>query len=225
MNLLQLVQRLHREARRSGAPPTTLVNARIEVLRLADWINDAWQRIQAEPYNWRWMRATADVAWPQGMVIGSAGAGIADFGSWRKASGDYWPRALDPQQPASLWRIDWLDYDEFMRRRDIEPASGWPTRWTIGPGDELMLLPPAIADVTVRVDYQRARTSLLGDTDEPNMPERHHMILVWRAMVEYAKASVAPEDFSRASDNLSDMMSDLIADQGEQMRWASSPLA
>lgn len=225
MNLLQLVQRLHREARRSGAAPATLVGARVEVLRLADWINDAWQKLQAEPYNWRWMRATADVAWPAGLVVGPAGAGIADFGSWRRASPDYWPRAMDPANPQSMWRVDWLDYDEFARRSDLTLQPAWPTRWTIGNADELMLLPPAVSDVTVRLDYVRARTELLADSDEPGMPARHHMILVWRAMVEYGKASVAPEDVSRAADNLSDMMSALIDEQGEQIRWAASPLA
>lgn len=220
-----MVQRLHREARRSGPAPTTLAGARVEVVRLADWINDAWQRLQAEPYHWRWMRSTADVAWPQGLVTGPAGAGIPDFGAWRPASRDYWPRGMDPTNPQSMWRIDWLDHDEFVRRNDIQPQAAWPTKWTIGPGDELMLLPPAVASTTIRIDYQRARTELLVDTDEPNMPARHHMVLVWRAMVEYAKSSVAPEDFSRASDNLSDMMSDLISDQGERIRWAASPLA
>lgn len=225
MNLLAMVRRLHREVRRSGPQPNTLVGAPTEVLRLADWIADAWRELQAEPRSWRWMRRQMAASVEVGASSVNGRDAMADFGRWRRADRTYKPRLVAASAPFSPWTLEWRELDAFRRLLDVPQADGTPGLWTIDNDESMLLLPGAASEMMLRAEYTCVPTELVEDDDTPDMPEKHHMLLVWRAMVESGKSSVAAEDVSRAADHLDEMMATLLLEEGEQIKWASSPLA
>lgn len=227
MNLLQLTQRLHRESGRAGAGPTTLVGASKEVQRLADKIADAWLLLQQEPRNWKWMRRSSSPTIGAGLVdLSGADLGLTGFGRWRRPTREYAPRCYDPAAPQSVMPLEWREHDRFVRDfRDIELQPGSPQFWTIAPDETLMIAPAGLTDTTIKVDWIIDVTELAEDGDTPDMPARHHMILVWRALVDAGKADASPEDVSRAIDALRTMEDNLISDQADEIGWKFHPLA
>lgn len=227
MNLLQLVQRLHRESGRAGSGPTTLVDASKEVLRLADKINDAWVQLQQEPRGWKWMRRSGTLSLAAGLTERTAvDFGIEGFGRWRRPTRHYTIRCLDPTNPQNVWDLQWADHDRFVRAfvdSPIEP--GYASAWSIGPNEELLIAPAGVIDLQLKADWISDVTELVADADTPNMPARHHMLLVWRALVDAGKADAAIEDVSRATDALNTMLDNLISDQTDEIAWQPSPLA
>ena len=77
----------------------------------------------------------------------------------------------------------------------------------------------------LKADYQAAPVELADDADEPDMPARHHRVLVWRALMEVAKIDAAPELLARASSNYETTFDALLADQADSMMIEAMPLA
>lgn len=226
MNLLALTQRLYRETGKSGDGPTTLVGAGKIVQRLVDALNDSWMALQQEPYNWRWMRANGSGPTTPGQTAHSpADLGIESFLRWRVPSNQYAVRAATTDSPTMLWPLRWLEPDVFRSRLvDVPVAAGPPAFWSVDASDNLLIGPPGDVVYNAHFDYVSGVTELAADEDTPGMPSRHHMILVWRALVDAGKDIASPEKVSRAMDRLSEMESNLIDDQGETITMGNLPL-
>jgi hypothetical protein len=219
VNYLELARRLHRESLRSTAAPTSVTGASIEHSRLFDWVQDAWHELQIER-NWRWMRATIDAALTSGQQsYDSSELGATNFDSWRQNDEAYWPVVYTTGQPNSLWHLDFWQLNQFRQEwvwRDW--GSTVPTCWTFDETDQLLLGPKPGADLSIRAEYLKAATALTADTDIPNMPERFHMLLVWRALKEVSIADAAPELLARADANWRAMKNALMVDQAWPFR-------
>jgi len=62
VNLLGIVQRLHRESGGAGSSPATVVGQAGEMGRLVDWANEAWMTIQRLPqWAWQWEQASITI--------------------------------------------------------------------------------------------------------------------------------------------------------------------
>ena len=226
MNLLAMTQRLYRESGRSGTAPTTLVGASNVVQRLADAISDSWDSLQLEPQNWRWMRASADVSTVAGEWLHSAATLLlTDHMNWRLPSLNYTVRACDPAAPTVVWDLTWMEPDWFKREFiDASTEEAAPRYWSIDSANNLLIGPMGDQSYTLKLDYIKAPTTLADDTNEPDMPSRHHMILVWRALADSGKDSASPEKVSRAIDRLRDMRGALLNDQAEQFTLHIEPI-
>lgn len=226
MNYLQLAQRLHRESGRSGNGPTTAGGATKDHARLFDWLADAWRDLQSRPIDWRWMREGLDgpTALAQ-LAYTGADLGVSDFGRWRMVSDDYTVKAYLAAEPTQVWRLYWLEMDEFKRRfEDQDPAAGRPQFWSIGDDDQLMIGPQSDVVYRLKAEYHREPTELAADGDEPELPARHHMILVWAALIQVGIFDNAPEVLARARDKFAQMEHALIDDTARLVTFGG-PLA
>ncbi len=219
MNFLQLVQRLHRESGRSGSGPTTITGASKDHARLFDWVADAWRNLQARPVDWRWMRESLDA--PTTLVdltYTGAGLGATNFGRWRQPSDEYSVKAYLLSEPTSVWRLVWMSPEAFKEwYDDRSPAASRPQHWTISDADELRIGPLSDQVYRLKVDYIREPSELEADADEPELPSRHQMILVWRALVEVGKFDNAPDVLARATTNYGQMEAALLSDSARQI--------
>lgn len=214
MNYLELVQRLHRESGRSTEAPTSVTGANERAARLFDWVADAWRNLQAER-DWKWMRATLDVALTVGQqTYTGTELGAARFGRWRLDDETYNPYLYISGSTNSLWRLGYYQLDEF---RSMYVYRTWgnstPVGWTFDESNNLLVGPPPALAYKLRQEYWMEPSDLAADTDTPDMPSRFHMLLVWRALQEVAKFDAAPEVLARAEKNHADMKHRLLLDQ------------
>jgi hypothetical protein len=219
VNYLQIVQRLHRESGRSTAAPTTVVGANERHARLFDWAADSWRDLQGER-DWRWMRASLDVALTiDQKVYTGAGLGATRFGRWRQQDREYSPGIYIDGSINTLQELEFLQLDEFNRqwvyRNDY---ASQPLNWTVDNDNQLLIGPKPALAYKLRVDYWKSASELAADADTPDMPERFHMLLVWRALQEVAKFDAAPEVLARAEKNYSDLKGRMLFDQARLPR-------
>lgn len=213
MNLLQLVQRVYLESGKSGAGPVTLDQPSKDVARIMGWVDDAWLALQTDSTRrWDWMQASMDGLAPTGVVTHTATTlGVANFGRWRVPSKAYTVRAFDPLEPGNVWRLRFMPLDQFTSAvLDHPVAPGPPNCWTVGHAQQLMVGPAGDRDYMLRADYSTAAQRLSAETDEPNMPEDLHMYLVWRALVDAGRQSVAAEVVAAAADKESELWDRLV---------------
>jgi len=198
MTFLELCQRLRQEVGAAGNGPTNVTGQTGEYARLAGWIQQAWLEIQLERLDWRFQWAQGQVEVTPDFINYSL---PADFRKWRpdtlKINGD------------QLRVAEWDDY----RDTYPEPTAYPPGVVTISP-DRVMWLngyPPKTCNVTF--EYWRTPQPLTTNTDVPRLPERYHMALVYRAMIQYALYENAPEVVEQARRNDMQMMQRLVNDQ------------
>lgn len=227
MNLLELAQRTKRESGRTGPAPTALVGSSAADRQLFDWVSDAWQTLQTDAHEWLWMRQQINA--PLTPTIGTyAGTDLlaTDFGRFRSPSRDYTVRAYVVGTPSQLWRLQHITLDRFRERFvDADVEDGPPQFWTLDEVGRLLLGPAPDQGYFVKADYYIEPTTLAADADEPEMPERFHMMLVWRAVAEVAMFDAAPELLARARNNYETWFSRLVLDQTEPIRFQIRPLA
>lgn len=214
MTFLELVQRLHSESLRSTAAPTSVTGATDRNTRLFNRVADAWRELQGER-DWRWMRATTDVA----LVVGQQTYSAADlsltrFRSWRAEDSDYYPGLYIDGQPNTFWPLYWEQLDRFRQEWIyITNGNSTPIAWSTDESHRLLLGPaPGIA-YKLRAEYWKEPSELAADSDEPDMPSKFHMILVWRALRDVGIADAKPELVALAESNYATMHGQLMLDQ------------
>jgi hypothetical protein len=225
VNFLAIVKRLHREAGRSSAAPITVATDDVRQLRLVDAARDAWNELQRERDDWRWMRRTLDATLTIGQQTYSATSDFSAtrFGRWRKATVRYWPILYIDGSPNAQWPLDFRQLDDF-RQEWIYRQNGnsTPLDWSCDETDRLLLGPAPALAYKLRQDYVMEPFELgTGNADpnldEPDMPERFHLLLVWKALMAVAVADAKPEILKRAEDQYAPMFSDLLLDQATEL--------
>lgn len=198
MNFLQGVQRLSRDCGASGTIATT-VGASGESQRFVDWYNEAWMDIQAEHPDWQWLRSSCSfVTVTDQATYTPAECGITDFGAWKPGSFRCYPTAVGTRGEMFLSSVDyeyWRDLYQFGANRDVRNR---PTVITVCPNTSVGLgHTPDASGYTVVGDYYKTPSELSGDSAIPALPEKHHMAIVYRAMMIYGTYEAAPEVYQR----------------------------
>ena len=227
MNLLQLAQRAHRETGRSGTGPSAIATAIDEHRRLFDWIADEWRELQARPIEWRWMRKTATATSVVGLQrYTGTNFTITDLWKWRPESPDYTVKVYLTADPGSVWRLDWLDRDQFNESYvDSQVANGRPMDWSIADDDALLIGPAADSTLyTIKAEYKKQPTELLLDTDVPDFDTKHHMMLVWRALIEAGKFDNAGDMVARGSSHYTREEQSLLSEYAPKLQLGGSLL-
>ncbi len=200
MNFLQLAQRLRQEAGASGNGPAAVTGVTGESKRLVDWINTAWLEIQGLHDTWDFMREQFSFEVPQdtGQISPDA-AGITDFRYWHRDTFRSQRTAIGIQD--EQWLVEW-EYQTFRNtyrfnlQRELE---GRPVVFAVFPnGKDVMFGPLTDEQYTVIGEYQRKPSSLVAETDEPDLPEHLQMAIIYKALEYYGYFESAGEVVSRA---------------------------
>lgn len=233
MNLRQLVQRLHREAGRSGDGPTSIVGTSKQHQRLFDWVADANRELESRPLDLRWMRrrvTIATVATPTALTsyapraaIVDGGLGLTTFGRWRPESDEWAVKCVDPADASRTWDLQYMALDDWRERyvHSTQPA-GKPDVWSVDDDDSLLIGPAPNAVYSIRTEYLRTALDLAADTDTPEFDSSFHMILCWRALIEVAKFDNAPDILARAQTNYARLEDSLLARYTRTMKWGDA---
>lgn len=233
MTFLELVQRFRQETNYSNAGPTTTVGQSGDHARAVSWVNDAWREIQNRHF-WRWMRKGFTLTASSGVdtydytscIDTPTSSAISRFKEWRVS---------DPFNPAKCYLssagqgaeyfLTYTDWDNFSRIYRIgTQVSGPPAFITIDPNNNLVVGPKPDDTYVITSEYHRSAQDLTADTDEPEMPNDYHMLIVYTAMEDGGMYESADEILGRAQRKGRRLMRQLEGNQLPKMRKAG-PLA
>lgn len=212
---------------------TTTANQTGEGQRFINWVQSAWNDIQTIHDDWAWMRSSYILNWAGdtqqpnsgmsfasvagqavygfGSAAGQNGVLLANFQKWVRGSFFAHPTANNDYQAETP--LDWIDFDVWRNtymlgaNRDVQTR---PVAVAIGPDFSVCLGPPPAAGYTITGDYYTAPTQMSADTDSPTgLPAAQHMIIVWKALLDYGGYEAASDVYQRAEMHYDNLMSQL----------------
>lgn len=216
MNFLQLVNRTRQECGASGGstPLGSAQNQLGESKRFADWVNAAWLDIQTSKDNWDWMREEFQFTLtPQKQTYTATEAGVgSSFGNW-KVDSFRLASQVDLVDEQLLNFLEYATFRNLYQYGSMRTTYSRPVVMTVTPGKDLAFgAVPDLAYIAVG-EYYRAPASMTSDTTPPDLPERFHMAVVYRAMMYYGGYESAPEVYQRGEMEFKRLMNRLEIDQ------------
>lgn len=222
MNFLELAQRLRRRCRVSGTGPVSVLNQNEEYSRLIDWIQEAWRSIQETREDWQWMRATVSFPVVSGKALYSPmDMGLTDWGNWTRDTWRCYNTAAGMRGEVFMSYLDYGVWRDTYQYGAIRDTLTQPMVMTITPDKSIGLGPTPADGYTVYGDYYRSPSALpLANDSMPSMPERYHMLIVYRAMMYYGMSEAAPEVFQEGNNEFDKMMRQMQINQMPQIYGA-----
>lgn len=214
----------------SSSIPATVTGQSGNLADCVDWAADAYNELQTSGDDWRWMRSQFTVntvasteAYAYGACTDSRlSATISRFSHWLVTDKYNPPRAyLASSGIGSAYHLQFIDWDTFCALYKIGTINGGPpAHITIDPQDRLILGPTPNDVYTIEGEYQMSAQNLAVDSDEPEMPDQFHMLIVYDAMMKYAGDQLSEEAMGRALREGGALKSALLLRQMPQFRKA-----
>jgi hypothetical protein len=199
--------------------------------QVVDYVNTAWEDIQTERGDWRWMRTRFT-----GSILSAATAwsytdfSITSFSHWvfdpRPSADSGFSLYLTATGVSDEQPLRYMEWDLFHRRylRGSQTDSR-PQWFTVNDSEQIVLGPGPDADYTIRGMYQKGPTTLSANDDTPAMPSQFHRLIVWHALVMMAEndEAVAQDPAWRLRRDA--MRAQLVRHQIDPIRLTGSHLA
>ncbi len=106
-----------------------------------------------------------------------------------------------------------LDYEEFKKKSVDYSSPDQPAYITITPSDKLRCHPAPDAVYTIEADAFIIPETLSVDSDVPLLPSEFHMLIVWKALIDYAGFEEAAPVLTYAKARHDELYSDLLWQQ------------
>jgi hypothetical protein len=196
MTFLELCQRLRQEVGAAGSGPASVSAQHGEYARFVSWVPQAWLEIQLSRHSWRFTWAEASVPVEIGLRTYSP---PADLGTWDKATLKCNDRTLLAQR--------WAEF----RKHDVQDSDTYPRFITQRPDGVLVLDSSPDQDGQVTFEYWRTPQALIEGGDAPRLPDRYHMVIVYRAMLYYGLYENAPEVVQAARSGEAGILQEMVA--------------
>lgn len=214
MNFLELVNSTRENC---GVPGTiaTVAGATNESLLLINWVRQALKEIEQDRPDWEWMRKpfSFNTVVAKQSYSAATDIGLADFGYWRNNSFRIYLTSAGVANEIILDQYEYNLFRDYYLLGSRKLAYARPAAIAVSP-DRSLVLGLAPSDIyTVSGEYFRVPQVLSADTDIPDMPERYHMAIVYKAMVKYGNYWAAPEQTQAGASQLSALMNTMAADQ------------
>lgn len=218
---LQLCQQTARDSGTvSGVQPTTVVSQTGWLGTIVAAVSNAWVDIQNDRNAWAWMRKEftggllADTA-----EYTPASFGLTDHAEWIDDEGcvTIYLTATGVSDENALSRIDWADWRKRYDRGS--QTSARPAHYAVRPRDGALCFGPTPdAAYTVRGEYRSTPQVLAVNADIPEMPERFHDAIKYRALMLLGQHDEAPAAVNYPANEFRRVMGDLMRDQLPRVR-------
>lgn len=222
MNFLALCNRLRESCGISGDGPSTVEGQVGEMSRVVNWINEAYLDIQQIHPDWRWLRKSFSFPTVAGQTAYSlAECGITDHGQWDVGTFRCYPTAVGLNGEMLLCDMDYEHWRNLYQLGAMRAVQTRPTVATILPDNSFGLgSAPDATGYTIIGDYYAEPSEMALDADIPLIPAKHHMAIVYRAMMFYGVYEAAPEVFLRGETEFKRLIGRMRRDQLPQIRAA-----
>ena len=221
MNRLELAQTLRRDAGISGSDDTT-IDPSGEWADVVRWIDRAWKDIQLRNAGtWNWMRKSVQFNTLANVSTYSPTAApmsLTDFGKWVNYSFRvYQGGDVGNQLDLTHWQSYELFRSSYLIGSLVTEASR-PNDVVIAPNKSIILYPaPSDTTFTVTADYYSKPQVLALDTDEPEMPEEFHELILYRALMFASQVEGATDNYAIGEKEFKAMYNRLALDQLPRM--------
>jgi len=181
MTFLELCQRLRQEVGAAGNGPASVNSQSGEYARFVSWIATAWRELQNE-HRWAfdWARGEIELT-----ALDTEYSLPSDFDVWDSETLQFAGERIEV--------VPWHYLDKGV--------AGTFGRVAIAPDGVLHLNAPPDNEGGLTFEYWRTPQELVENTDQPRMPSRFHMCVVYRAMMQYALYENAQEVAQQAGRN------------------------
>lgn len=227
MTYLELCVRLREEAGITGSGPTTTVGQTGQLLRIVNWIKQAWIEIQLMRPNWLFMHkefnfdTTADIR-----DYDAADAAITDLKLWDTGSFLIYDKTLGASDQNELAYLDYSTWRANYRNRMTERPTDRPQYFTVLPNNKVRFEPMPDKIYTIDGDYKTSSQVFTNDADVPtNFPDDFQLLIVWQALKYYGFYESAPEVLEEAEVNFDNLLYRLEIEQLPAFSEAREPLA
>jgi len=193
MDFLALCQRTVLESGISETGPSSVTGQTSDLLRIVNWVNDAWFELQASRNQWKWMLKSTEVP----VVIGKHKYQLPS--DVKNTLSD--TLCLNGQR---LYELPIPAHN----CNDNLPTSR-PTGYYLNYKDEIVLSSIPDQNYTLSFEYFCKPELLKENLSTPDMPEEYHMIIVWAALKEYAMYDEAPELYQKGENNFTKILTRL----------------
>jgi hypothetical protein len=198
MNLLQLTNQTRVECGVSGPTLSSVQNLSGESARILAWVQQAWIDVQTSKEDWLFLREPFEFnTVAQQWEYTAADTGLTNFGNWKRDS-------FRASSVNNLYRdeqllnyMDWTTYRNLYRYANMRNTYARPVVVSITPNKDLAFGSTPDQIYTINGEYYTQPVGLSADTDIPGIPDRFHMVIVYRAMMYYAGYEAAPEVLTR----------------------------
>lgn len=183
---------------------------------LVDAVRKAWAEIQKERSDWDFMYAGVDIpltaaatVYTPEMIFGST---VAEVGTWDHDLMIY-----------NYNKLKYIPYKEFLLKEDNN--TGEPSYFTENTSDQSLIFNSVDTDYTVTAQYTKTPQLLTNNTDVPQMPPKHHQIIVYAAVLELAAYVSSAEVYQKNQINYSKAMGQLMRDHCPARKIRQRPAA
>ena len=236
MTFLELfVRYVHEVDLAVASDPTDVENQTGELGDIVNWLIESWKDLQTRHGGqWPWLRHTftfPTVASQAQYEFGDCtdselSATITRFRTWRL--NDEWqpPKIFltSAGQGAETWLTytPWPSYYQIYLIGNNRTTEGYPAHITEDPLQRIRLGPIPNDIYTVESDYWLSSQILAVNADEPEMPSDYHMLIVYRAMLDYGYRSISPEVLARSEIRGDQILRNLEGNRFPEFRTAGS---
>lgn len=224
---LDLCQMVARESGTiSGNLPTSVASQTGRLAKIVSWTNLAWLEIQNRRTTWLWMRKDFSgdtIANTQKYT--AASWNVTDLSKWIIEDGSIsmYDTSIGVSDEGPLVFTPWPEYRATYLRGTQTPNR--PVTFTITPANEIAFGPIPDAAYRVSGEYVQTPQTLSANADTPNLPERFHNIIAYRALMMLSGHDEAPTTYAEAQSNFNAMLFDLERDQLPSWASGTGPLA
>jgi hypothetical protein len=223
MTFLELARKVAQESGTTSGInlPGTVTGQTGHLKNIVSWTADAWNIIQRQKSDWRWMRREfektilADLG-----TYDPSSVGADRHSKWITSSEVTLSNPTDTTgRENHLLFVEWGKFRALRMTGAARLVRSRPSEWSISPRDEFVMWPIPDIVYTVRGEYQQSPQTLAADADVPEMPEQHHDLIWQEALLLLA---VGTESFDQVRDwnaNASRSRSSLVQLQTPQIRF------
>ncbi len=229
---LQLAQDVARESGTvSGTNPTAVASQIGRLLKIVEWVAQAWVEIQNLHADWRWMQKTFSGVTSSGASQYTAASwSITDLRDWLRDDRvtGYQPHTIyltstGVSGEGALREISWQQWRTTYGRGS--QTNNYPSQYAISPAGEFSLGPIPDDIYTINGEYRQAAVVLAADGDTPGLPAAFHAIIVWRALMMLAEFDEDGDQRAAAAIKYNGLLEDLQRDQLPVMALGGLPIA
>ena len=201
MNYLELVQKAIDESGAHLDTPDSLSNLDGLSRRVAGWIQDAWNEIQLERRDYHFNQEdtqvfTVNTSSGEDAVLTPDEIAVQFRNNWKLvALRELWIHDAEYMErvPKKLRYISYTDWPDVFGRSPayreynatVANKQGTPKWWTIDLQGRMYLYPTPDKVYTIEFTQPRVLQELQSEEDVPILPSEYHMMIVWRALMEY----------------------------------------